>query len=205
MTRKRVGQGLVEAFSETCDHCNGRGFIVHTDPIEKSGGSSNGGGHQHAPAPAAAQEEPEQESSRSRSRRKRATKETAPATPAVPVLPEVTSEAREAVKATLATIAAAAAHAHEHDDAAPVEEHGVAEAVAESAEAAPADVDAAEVEAVGVETVLTDAESTQGAPEVADSSERFPDEQASADDATAGQAAPTADVSAAPDGEAQTD
>jgi len=35
MTRKRVGQGLVEAFSETCEHCNGRGFIVHAEPIEK--------------------------------------------------------------------------------------------------------------------------------------------------------------------------
>ena len=25
MTRKRVGQGLLEAFSETCEHCKGRG------------------------------------------------------------------------------------------------------------------------------------------------------------------------------------
>ena len=33
MTRKRVGQGLLEAFSETCEHCNGRGVIVHTDPV----------------------------------------------------------------------------------------------------------------------------------------------------------------------------
>ncbi|GMA25403.1 hypothetical protein GCM10025864_31620 [Luteimicrobium album] len=37
MTRKRVGQGLVEAFSETCEHCHGRGFIVHSEPIERSG------------------------------------------------------------------------------------------------------------------------------------------------------------------------
>ena len=27
MTRKRVGQGLHEAFTETCEHCNGRGFL----------------------------------------------------------------------------------------------------------------------------------------------------------------------------------
>jgi len=119
MTRKRVGQGLVEAFSETCEHCHGRGFIVHTDPIEKSGG--NGGGHHHAPAPAAGTEEPG-EAGRARSRRKRgsasgAAKDTGISLPqpAVPVLPEVTSEARAAVKATLATIAAAAAHAHDHD------------------------------------------------------------------------------------------
>ncbi|MFC4334806.1 Rne/Rng family ribonuclease [Salininema proteolyticum] len=33
MTRKRVGQGLVEAFSETCDCCKGRGLTIHTDQI----------------------------------------------------------------------------------------------------------------------------------------------------------------------------
>lgn len=32
MTRKRIGQGLVEAFSEECPTCKGRGFIVHDDP-----------------------------------------------------------------------------------------------------------------------------------------------------------------------------
>lgn len=32
MTRKRVGQGLVEAFSEECPTCHGRGFIIHEDP-----------------------------------------------------------------------------------------------------------------------------------------------------------------------------
>ncbi len=31
MTRKRVGQGLLEAYSEPCDHCGGRGVIVHLD------------------------------------------------------------------------------------------------------------------------------------------------------------------------------
>nr|WP_241218902.1 Rne/Rng family ribonuclease [Bifidobacterium dolichotidis] len=32
MTRKRIGQGLVEAFSEECPTCKGRGFIVHDEP-----------------------------------------------------------------------------------------------------------------------------------------------------------------------------
>ena len=32
MTRKRIGQGLVEAFSEECPACKGRGFILHDDP-----------------------------------------------------------------------------------------------------------------------------------------------------------------------------
>ncbi|OKL45954.1 hypothetical protein BSR29_08195 [Boudabousia liubingyangii] len=35
MTRKRVGQGLVEAFSTECECCGGRGFIVHDEPIER--------------------------------------------------------------------------------------------------------------------------------------------------------------------------
>lgn len=31
MTRKRIGAGLLEVFSEPCDHCNGRGVVIHTD------------------------------------------------------------------------------------------------------------------------------------------------------------------------------
>ncbi|MDX3517587.1 Rne/Rng family ribonuclease, partial [Streptomyces scabiei] len=38
MTRKRVGQGLLESFSETCVHCNGRGVIVHMDQPTAVGG-----------------------------------------------------------------------------------------------------------------------------------------------------------------------
>jgi len=34
MTRKRIGTGLLEAFSETCEHCQGRGVIVHHEPVE---------------------------------------------------------------------------------------------------------------------------------------------------------------------------
>ncbi|MGO4759224.1 ribonuclease E/G, partial [Streptomyces sp. 2MCAF27] len=41
MTRKRVGQGLLESFSEPCVHCNGRGLIVHMDQPTAVGG---GGG-----------------------------------------------------------------------------------------------------------------------------------------------------------------
>jgi ribonuclease E len=41
MTRKRVGSGLLEAFSVPCECCNGRGVIVSLDPVD------------HAPAPSA--------------------------------------------------------------------------------------------------------------------------------------------------------
>ena len=102
MTRKRVGQGLVEAFSETCQHCNGRGFIVHSEPIDQKVAPEQDGGRPAAAVEAAGDGK--------RARRKK-TPTTAAAPVSVPVLPE----AREAVKATLATIAAAAAHAHEHE------------------------------------------------------------------------------------------
>ena len=32
MTRKRIGQGLLETFSEPCEHCNGQGVRVQTEP-----------------------------------------------------------------------------------------------------------------------------------------------------------------------------
>ncbi|HET9020393.1 MAG TPA: Rne/Rng family ribonuclease [Ornithinibacter sp.] len=43
MTRKRVGSGLIEVFSEQCEHCNGRGIIVHTEPVDRGGSSDQGG------------------------------------------------------------------------------------------------------------------------------------------------------------------
>jgi ribonuclease E len=68
MTRKKLGLGLLESFSENCEVCAGRGIIVHHDPVFKhraqpaeetggrSGGSSRGrrgrgGSAAAAPAP----------------------------------------------------------------------------------------------------------------------------------------------------------
>ncbi|MCV7622536.1 Rne/Rng family ribonuclease [Micrococcus luteus] len=44
MTRKRMGTGLVEVFSETCEHCAGRGIIIKDTPVERgrSGGEQRG-------------------------------------------------------------------------------------------------------------------------------------------------------------------
>jgi ribonuclease E len=49
MTRKRIGAGLLEAFSETCDCCKGRGVIIHTEPVPEkrvgaTAGPTNGAG-----------------------------------------------------------------------------------------------------------------------------------------------------------------
>ena len=91
MTRKRIGQGLLEAFSVPCEECRGRGYTIAADAISQ--GAPNYAAHTH------------DDTHRNRK----------PLNIHVPVLPEERSVAREAVKATLATIAAAAAHAHEHD------------------------------------------------------------------------------------------
>nr|BEK65881.1 hypothetical protein KPHV_31080 [Kitasatospora purpeofusca] len=44
MTRKRVGQGLLESFSEPCVHCNGRGVIVHMEQPSAHTHTHTGGG-----------------------------------------------------------------------------------------------------------------------------------------------------------------
>ena len=60
MTRKRIGTGLVEAFSENCSACQGRGVVISDEPVEPKpledearrggggrrsrGGSAGGGG-----------------------------------------------------------------------------------------------------------------------------------------------------------------
>jgi ribonuclease E len=62
MTRKKLGLGLLETFSEACEVCAGRGVIVHHDPVVKHrapqqngsqrrsrGGSSSGGGQSQGP------------------------------------------------------------------------------------------------------------------------------------------------------------
>ncbi|MDA7565948.1 Rne/Rng family ribonuclease [Pontimonas sp.] len=36
MTRKKLGLGLLETFSEACEACQGRGVVVHGEPVAKS-------------------------------------------------------------------------------------------------------------------------------------------------------------------------
>ncbi|MEI6624138.1 MAG: ribonuclease E/G, partial [Actinomycetes bacterium] len=38
MTRKRIGQGLLETFSTVCECCNGRGVKVQMDPVDRGSG-----------------------------------------------------------------------------------------------------------------------------------------------------------------------
>jgi ribonuclease E len=47
LTRKKLGTGLIEAFSTQCTHCAGRGILLHGDPVDTasaSGRKSESGG-----------------------------------------------------------------------------------------------------------------------------------------------------------------
>jgi ribonuclease E len=59
MTRKKLGLGLLETFSEACEVCAGRGLIVHHDPVVKhrvpaAGGAPSSGRRPRGGAPAPA-------------------------------------------------------------------------------------------------------------------------------------------------------
>jgi ribonuclease E len=42
LTRKRLGTGLIEAFSTNCPHCAGRGIVLHADPVDTASSTSRG-------------------------------------------------------------------------------------------------------------------------------------------------------------------
>ncbi|WP_439648086.1 translation initiation factor IF-2 N-terminal domain-containing protein [Corynebacterium lemuris] len=64
MTRKRLGTGLLDTFSTECEHCAGRGLILHEDPveehpeIEERPRGQRGRGSHHPAATALRKEEP---------------------------------------------------------------------------------------------------------------------------------------------------
>ncbi|WP_425303444.1 translation initiation factor IF-2 N-terminal domain-containing protein [Nocardia wallacei] len=127
MTRKKLGTGLVEAFSTTCEHCHGRGILVHNYPVE---------------TPAA-----EESSGRREGRRRRKDKAPAPV-PAVPatngtaVSAEPHSEEDAAAKRAHPVALAMAAHQAEEAASVATAEAEIAVAAAEAVqEAAEADLE----------------------------------------------------------------
>ncbi len=128
MTRKKLGLGLLETFSEACEACAGRGIIVHNEPHMRAKGNS----------------EPIQKSERSakKDKRKAAKQEVAKV-----VTPERASE----INSVVAKIAASTIAAHEaagEESLIPVVKHEDAEATS-SAEATPSE-QTSEVPAVAV-------------------------------------------------------
>ncbi|MEU4792202.1 Rne/Rng family ribonuclease [Micromonospora tulbaghiae] len=90
MTRKRIGAGLLEAFSETCECCKGRGVIIHTEPVpEKPRGSAG----EKVKAVASAVTAPAEEKGRRRGRKAAAEK---PAVEAAPEQPAAQAAAEPA-------------------------------------------------------------------------------------------------------------
>ncbi|MEV5965603.1 Rne/Rng family ribonuclease [Kribbella sp. NPDC051952] len=70
MTRKRIGTGLLEAFSENCDHCGGRGLILHDEPKESRRRDSRNGQDQNKPAAAQSSQSGQSDEPRKSSRRR---------------------------------------------------------------------------------------------------------------------------------------
>ncbi|WP_280507483.1 translation initiation factor IF-2 N-terminal domain-containing protein [Nocardia flavorosea] len=98
MTRKKLGTGLVEAFSTTCEHCHGRGILVHSYPVEIGGGDESSGRGRE-----------------SGSRRRRNRDKAAPAAAAPAPVPEISEEEAAAKRAHPVALAMAA---HQSEDSA---------------------------------------------------------------------------------------
>ncbi|MEP6479673.1 MAG: ribonuclease E/G, partial [Rhodoglobus sp.] len=133
MTRKKLGLGLLETFSEPCETCVGRGIIVHHDPVTK---------HRVQQTP-----QPELSSGRRSRNKNNNGSANAPASgPAKSTNGNGTHAITEDVRNALAQIAASTV-AHAHDDHAPTAVADVApsttvqEATVAAAEAAVAILD----------------------------------------------------------------
>ncbi|MFF3869268.1 Rne/Rng family ribonuclease [Micromonospora sp. NPDC001898] len=77
MTRKRIGAGLLEAFSETCDCCKGRGVVIHTEPVPEKPRAAGAGEKVKAVASAVTTPAPAEQAGGA-SPRRRARKNAAP-------------------------------------------------------------------------------------------------------------------------------
>ncbi len=117
MTRKKLGTGLVEAFSTNCEHCHGRGILVHSYPVEVSSSDDNG---------SRSSSRNEQTPRKRRGREAKPTPEVVEPVAAVsaPVVSEVVASVKRAHPVALAM----AAH-HDHPDF--EDEHGSVEAAVE--------------------------------------------------------------------------
>jgi len=169
MTRKKIGTGLIEAFSTPCEHCKGRGVVVSTEPQRISGGTpQNGNGHTHTSAPSGqsgqsssgggGQQQPSRRNrGRGKSEESAPQDETLTVTRTEPVAPAPTPEQRESVVSAVQAIAHAAKVAKTED------EHPVVEAVAEEtvAEASAAPAEQAETASVNGHTHAPEPEAAQ--------------------------------------------
>jgi ribonuclease E len=179
MTRKKIGTGLLEAFSTPCEHCKGRGVVVSTEPQRTGGGGTgNGGnnGHNHGGGGGGESKS----SRRSRGGRGKGEDVQPHAEPkAEPAQPAPTPEQRESVVTAVQAIAQAAKVAAvkpEHEEHAPeVTDTAETPEVHETAPAVPEP--ATEVAGQPVTSPADEVEVPQEEPVVESSPEPEPAEQ----------------------------
>ncbi|OQO89497.1 ribonuclease E/G [Saccharomonospora piscinae] len=99
MTRKRVGTGLLEAFSTTCEHCKGRGVLVSSEPQRGHGQNGHGGHNGHGGGGQGGGQGGQGGSRRARNKAKAAEQEAAKAAEAPAPTPEQRESAVSAVQA----------------------------------------------------------------------------------------------------------
>ena len=146
MTRKRVGTGLLEAFSTTCEHCRGRGVVVTTEPVTHNhgngGGNGSTGGGNGQQQQAQSETKPAEKSGRKRNRNRHRGEE------------QPAAEAAQVVEAAPAEADAAASTAPDGEalvtPAEPVAAEPVAAEPVAAAEPAPAEEAAPAVAAASV-------------------------------------------------------
>ncbi|WP_326837705.1 translation initiation factor IF-2 N-terminal domain-containing protein [Amycolatopsis rhabdoformis] len=136
MTRKKIGTGLLEAFSTPCEHCKGRGVIVSTEPQRTGGGgngSGNGGsnGHNHTHANGTGNGGGDTKSSRRSRGRGKGEDQPVEHAKAVEAAPAPTPEQRESVVSAVQAMvnaSKAASHKGEHGEHVEHAEHGEGDA-----------------------------------------------------------------------------
>ncbi|GAA1648020.1 translation initiation factor IF-2 N-terminal domain-containing protein [Nocardia ninae] len=186
MTRKKLGTGLVEAFSTTCEHCHGRGILVHAYPVEPSSGDDG-----------AARGTRETGSRRRRGRDKSAA-------PAAPVAASngtapVESEEDIAVKRAHPVALAMAAH-HGDEDESDVTGHQSDVTEDESADIEPLETEVVTEAAVAVPADDVDAEPAEVVEVVETVTETVPVAETPVAETPAESAAPAADDRAVTNG-----
>nr|WP_307817806.1 translation initiation factor IF-2 N-terminal domain-containing protein [Nocardia acididurans] len=179
MTRKKLGTGLVEAFSTTCEHCHGRGILVHNYPVE-SAPAEEGVGRREG-------------SRRRRKDRGGAAAETPAVEPQVeekaePVKDEGKGSEKAAAKRAHPVALAMAAHHHAEDEdvdhtdleavdaAAVIADDAAAEAAGIADEVAAAEAAVAIAEVAGVDAVAEVAQANETAEAGAVEAARAQDE-----------------------------
>jgi len=101
MTRKKLGIGLLEAFSEPCEACAGRGVIVHHEPVMRH---NKHNGLEDSPAP---------KQGNQRKRGKGENKDNNKPKDHIEVAKVVTAESANALSSVIGKIAASTVAAHE--------------------------------------------------------------------------------------------